>query len=124
MKEAKISHACTTTFLGNSKVVLVAGGYDGNRNLDTMEMYDPSKNKWTFHSARLPLPLQGLQMVNSHSLNYLAFVIGGFGNNWEEQKAIYGLSKTEKWILVGNLNQKYRNHASLNIRTNNNLTCK
>ena len=123
MKEAKISHACTTTFLGNSKVVLVAGGYDGNRNLDTMEMYDPSKDKWTFHSARLPLPLQGHQMINSHSLNYLVYVIGGL-KPYEEQKTIYGLSRTEKWILVGNLNQKRRSHASLNIRTNDNLSCK
>ena len=123
MKEAKFCHSCTTTYLGNSKVVLVAGGYDGDRNLDTIEMYDPFKNEWSFYSASLPLPLQGLQMVNSHSLNYLAYVIGGFGDS-ENQKNIYGFSRTEQWKLVGNLNEKNRFHASLNIRTNNNLGCK
>ena len=122
MKEAKYSHSCTTTVLGNSKVVLVAGGYDGDRNLDTIEMYDPFKNEWSFYSASLPLPLQGLQMVNSHSLNYLVYVIGGLSS--DEQKTIYGLSRTEKWKLVGNLNEKYRNHASLNIRKNDILSCK
>ena len=124
MKEARHSHSCTTTFLGNSKVVLVAGGYDGNRNLDMMEMYDPSKNKWTIHSARLPLPLQRFQMVNSHSLNYLAYVIGGWGSDWNVKGTIYGLSRTEKWELVGNLKQKRESHRSLNIRTNTNLGCK
>ena len=121
MKEVKHSHSCITTFLGSSKVVLVAGGYNGNENLDTVELYDPLKNKWTLHSAKLPLPLQGLQMVNSHSLNYLVYVIGGFGNS--NQKTIYGFSRTEKWKLVGNLNEKYRSHASLNIRTNDILGC-
>ena len=112
MNEIRYSHGCTTTIFGNSKVVLVVGG-----DLDTMEMYDPLKNEWKLKSTRLPLPLSALQVVNSHSLNYLAYIIGGGGNIGQE-KTIYGLSKTVEWKLVGNLKQKRRYHSSLNIRAN------
>ena len=117
MNEIRRWHGCTTTTSGNSKVVLVVGGYDENNYLDTMEMYDPLKNEWKLKSTRLPLPLYGLQVVNSHSLNYLAYAIGGDGNV-DYQTAIYGLSRTEKWELVGNLKQKRYIHASLNIKNN------
>ena len=126
MNEIRQSHGCTTTYLDNSKVVLVVGGYDENNYLDTMEMYDPLKNEWKVHSTRLPLPLQGLQVVNSHSLNRLAYAIGGFGFGGSQvgsQTAIYGLSRTEKWELVGNLKQKRYYHASLNIKSNEFQVC-
>ena len=122
MNEIRRWHGCTTTTSGNSKVVLVVGGNDGNKNLDTMEMYDPLKNEWKLHSTRLPLPLYGLQMINSHSLNYLAYVTGGYANG-ETQTAIYGLSRAEKWELVGNLKQKRYKNASLNIKSNEFQVC-
>ena len=124
MKESRNGHGCTTTIFDNSKVVLVVGGNGiGNKILDTMEMYHLSNNEWTLHSTRLPSPLVYHQVVNSHSLNYIAYVIGGYGTGGF-QNAIYGLSITEKWELVDNLNQKRGSHASLNIKFNDFLVCK
>ena len=128
MNKDRVWHGCTTTIIGTSKVVLVVGGYNRGA-LNTMEMYNPLKNEWTLHSTRLPLRLIHLQVVNSHSLNYLVYVIGGEGSDTEEKRyedhsAIYGLNKTEKWELVGNLQQKRHYHASLNIQNNDFLDCK
>ena len=117
MNDVRFRHGCTTTIFGNSKVVIVVGGYDGNGFSNKMEMYHPLKNEWTLHSSRLPLPLVTPQVVSSHSLNYIAYAIGGYANG-EAQSAIYGLSRTEKWELVGNLKQKRGYHASLNINYN------
>ena len=123
MNEFRSRHGCTTTIFGNSKVVIVVGGYDGNEYLNTMEMYHPLKNEWTLHSTRLPLPLAYLQVVHSISLNYVAYAIGGRGNG-SDQNAIYGLSRIEEWELVGNLEQKRQKHASLNINSNDFPVCK
>lgn len=122
MNYVRSRHGCTTTFFGNSKVVVVVGGNNGYISLNTMEMYNPLKNEWIFHSAKLPLALFGLQVVDSHSLNYFAYAIGGeaiTGN----QTAIYGLSRNENWELVGNLEQKRVYHASLIIKNNDIPVC-
>ena len=125
MNEIRLYHGCTTTIFGTSNVVLVVGGnnIDDIEQWNTMEMYHPMKNEWTLHSSRLPLPLTDLQVVNSHSLNYIAYAIGGYSNG-EAQSAIYGLSRTEEWELVGNLEQKRNGHASLNIKNNDYPVCK
>ena len=124
MKEKRRYHGCTTTIFGASKVVLVVGGYRSGNTWDTMEMYHPLKNEWTLHSTRLPLPLHGLQVVNSHSLNYFAYAIGGSQGGSGRQTAIYGLSRTENWELVGNLKQKHAFHASMTIKNNGFPVCK
>ena len=122
MNEVRKDHGCAATIFGTSKVALVVGGNNRNGFLDTMEMYD--SNEWTLHSTRLPLPRFYLQIVNSYSLNYLVYAIGGYGRPGDVQGEIYGLNKTEKWELVGNMKQKRYMHASLNIKSNDFPICK
>ena len=123
MNEVRRYPRCTTTTINGLKIVLVVGGMGNNGFLNTMEVYDPSKNEWTLHSSLLPIPLFGLQVVPSRSLKYSAYVIGGYGNG-ESQKAIYGLNKNQEWELVGNLKQKRNSHSSLNLLKDDIPGCK
>ena len=125
MNEVRLGHGCTTTFFNNSKIALVVGGngLDLDTKLNTMEMYVPWKDEWTLHSTRLPLSLCCLQVVKSHSLNYLMYVIGG-RTELDSQKAVYGLTKSMKWELATNLTQKRFDHVSLNIGRKDAPDCK
>ena len=123
MNEAREYHGCTTTTINGIKTVLVVGGHNNGYDVNTMEVYDPSKNEWTLHSSLLPTPLRLLQVVPSRSLKYSAYVIGGWGNG-HSQTAIYGLNRNQEWELVGNLKQKRNFHASLNLRKNDIPGCK
>jgi Tol biopolymer transport system component/N-acetylneuraminic acid mutarotase len=69
----------TATLLPNGKV-LVAGGYDGNNQVERSELYDPTSNTWTI-TASLQLPRMG------HTATLLAngkvMVAGGQSGNLE-----------------------------------------
>ena len=114
MNELRYYHGCTTTTIAGLKTVLVVGGFGNNGYLNTMEVYDPSKNEWTRHSSLLPIPLYGLPVVPSRSLKYSSYVIGGYGNG-DRQTTIYGLNRNQEWKLVGNLKQKIRHIVDLKV---------
>ena len=42
---------------------LVSGGYDGSKNLDSTEIFDPSIGSWKAGAA-LPSPVHGLRATN------------------------------------------------------------
>ena len=48
MAQARALHTSTKLLDGR---ILVAGGYDGSKSLNTIEIYTPSSNTWTAPSA-------------------------------------------------------------------------
>ena len=41
----------------NNEYILVCGGYDGKKRLDSIEIYQPNKNIWTLHKMKLQMAL-------------------------------------------------------------------
>ena len=126
MKKTRYHHGCAVSQYSGSPTVFVVGGWDENNNiLDTVEILNiQGRKEWIILNSRLPRPLHFLQVVPSHSSNFLVYAIGGQDENLVPRTEIYGLNLTDDWELVGNLAQKRAGLVSLNIVQNEISDCK
>ena len=120
MNQARYFHGCATLTIKEEQQIIVAGGSDENRNpLNSFEIFDAKKNKWTQHSSKLPTALKSSQVIHANSPEYLVYAIGGEREGEDEsnyaQATIYGLRTNMNWTLVGNLISKRGWHASVNV---------
>ena len=83
--------------------------------MNSFEIFDAKKNKWTQHFSKLPTALKSSQVIHANSPEYLVYAIGGKNKNYDEQATIYGLRTNMNWTLVGNLISKRGWHASVNV---------
>jgi Kelch motif. len=71
---ARQNHACATL----NNMIYCFGGDDGSTSLSSIEVYDPSTNKWTLLDVTLPKPITGLTAttVKLENKDYI-LLIGG-----------------------------------------------
>ena len=122
MNNARYGHGCTTipaTEQSNAQIIVVGGDSDS-----AVEILDVHSSSW-FNIAKIPL--QGLDrnsLTASNLPEYKLYSIGGnYANpNFSQDlvlsitgKAIYGLTYSNTWIQVGDLNEGRARHTSLNV---------
>lgn len=114
MNHARYYHGCAfvpSTEKSEDQVVVV-GGFQGGPTVESL-----STNNEKVWRPKENVPLPGLvwhAVTNAISPNYLLFTVGD-GFSGAGSGAIYGLTHSNKWELVGNLRSKRYFHTSLNL---------
>ena len=107
--------AFAATSLNGDKVI-VCGGYDGKKRIDTIEVYDPKSEEWKLLELKLPLPLSNLAAFNPYR-DHIVILGGGLSTGfytsvqmlnmktgeWSELSAVnYGKDLRNKVIFINN----------------------
>ena len=120
LKQKRQNYDCTIL----EGTVYVVGGRDENENfLSSIETLKLEDNEWKFSSKELPTPLAYLQVVASHSLDHIIYLIGGKTRDCYTcyNKEIYGLRRNgEEWEKVGQLQIGRMNHVTVNANFSEN----
>ena len=112
-------HKCTINEDKGKKTIYVLGGlfhlspnvelYSSSykTSIETMVL---SENEWKLSSARVPEPLDNLQVVASRSPQYSIYMTGWYTrdlSNTSKPKKIFGLKRKEqKWKEVGQIHDR------------------
>ncbi|CAI4223207.1 unnamed protein product [Auanema sp. JU1783] len=97
------SDAACTVF--NDRIY-VFGGFDGNRILDSIEMYVPSLDSWIVIDTKLPSPRSGMCCA---SFDERIWIIGGSEYNQKHSTVFSFQPKKDIWIIENELNVKRSN---------------
>ena len=119
MNYARYEHGCLTipsTVNTNAQIVVV--GSD-KWNESSVEVLDVSTNSWSI-VAKTPLnSMRTMSITTSKSPEFQLYLTSGISfRSRGFEKAIYGLTYSNEWKLVGNLNKKLGYHTTLNLEQN------
>ena len=115
MKQARATHGCAVANFKGSLTAFVVGGYNGDDNLDSVEVLDLKDDEWKTLQSKLPFPLTSLQVVTARSLKYHIYAVGGYGKQGHVA-TIYGLNTSVEWEHVDDLKHARLMHSTINMQ--------
>ena len=116
MKQARSNHGCAVANFKGTLTAFVVGGYNGNDNLDSVEVLDLKDDEWKTLQSKLPFPLRDLQVVTARVLKYHIYAVGGYSMEKGRVATIYGLNTSEEWEHVDDLKHARSRHSTINMQ--------
>jgi len=111
LQSARHRHACGSYRVGETQMLIVTGGNDGQVDLDSTEVLDFNHGSWRYAQS-LPAATFGL---TGTLLDGVFHVTGGWQGLGRTDEILAWDAVAEVWTLVGNLETPRNDHAVMEL---------